>query len=59
MKGEPLSLVVAAGPYTVNENLLFEAFETLVDKVLEDRPDVFILVSGVTCCNATRSVNCY
>ncbi|KIR52809.1 DNA polymerase alpha subunit B [Cryptococcus gattii Ru294] len=44
MKGEPLSLVVAAGPYTVNENLLFEAFETLVDKVLEDRPDVFILL---------------
>lgn len=59
LKGEPLSLVVAAGPYTLNENLLFEPFETLVDKVLEDRPDVFILVSGVTCCNATRSVNCY
>lgn len=59
LKGEPLSLMIAAGPYTLNENLLFEPFETLVDKVLEDRPDVFILVSGVTCCNATRSVNYY
>ncbi|KAE8542848.1 hypothetical protein D1P53_000911 [Cryptococcus gattii VGV] len=44
LKGEPLSLMVAAGPYTLNENLLFEPFETLVDKVLEDRPDVFILL---------------
>ncbi|KIR70914.1 DNA polymerase alpha subunit B [Cryptococcus deuterogattii CA1014] len=44
LKGEPLSLMIAAGPYTLNENLLFEPFETLVDKVLEDRPDVFILL---------------
>ncbi|OXM76137.1 DNA polymerase alpha subunit B [Cryptococcus neoformans Bt63] len=44
LKGEPLSLMVAAGPYTLNENLFFEPFETLVDKVLEDRPDVLILL---------------
>lgn len=48
LKGEPLSLMVAAGPYTLNENLFFEPFETLVDKVLEDRPDVLILVSTVS-----------
>lgn len=48
LKGEPLSLMVAAGPYTLNENLFFQPFETLVDKVLEDRPDVLILVSTVS-----------
>lgn len=48
LKGEPLSFMVAAGPYTLNENLFFQPFETLVDKVLEDRPDVLILVSTVS-----------
>lgn len=46
--GEPISMVVAAGPYTLDSNLDYEPFSALVENAIEERPDVLILVSGVS-----------
>jgi len=44
LSGQPLKLITAAGPYTLNDNLLFEPFAALMDRVNRERPDVLLLV---------------
>ncbi|KAF9977680.1 DNA-directed DNA polymerase alpha subunit pol12 [Actinomortierella ambigua] len=44
MGGQPMKIVVASGPYTFTDNLLFEPFEALMEKVDKERPDVLILM---------------
>lgn len=39
----PLSVFVASGPYTTDDNLLFESLEELCKKAAEQKPDVVIL----------------
>lgn len=41
--GKPLSIVMAAGPYTTSDNLDYEALKDLLLKALESQPDVLIL----------------
>jgi len=43
--GLPISLYVAAGPYTLDSNLGYEPLDALMDVVCDERPDVVILVS--------------
>lgn len=40
----PLNIVVAAGPYTADNNLLFEPLEEICRRVAETCPDVLILL---------------
>ncbi|KAG0052842.1 DNA-directed DNA polymerase alpha subunit pol12 [Gryganskiella cystojenkinii] len=42
--GQPLKMITAAGPYTLNDNLLFEPFAALMDRVNKERPDVLLLM---------------
>jgi DNA polymerase alpha subunit B len=42
--GAPLSLVVAVGPFTTSDNLEYEPLRVLLGKMLEDKPDVLVLV---------------
>ncbi|GJJ78996.1 DNA polymerase alpha subunit B [Entomortierella parvispora] len=42
--GQPLKMITAAGPYTLNDNLLFEPFAALMDRVNKERPDVLLLI---------------
>jgi DNA polymerase alpha subunit B len=46
LNGEPTSVIVAAGPYTLDSDLLFEPLEALLEAAKNDRPDVLILVSA-------------
>ncbi|KAF9185297.1 DNA-directed DNA polymerase alpha subunit pol12, partial [Haplosporangium sp. Z 11] len=43
MGGQPLKIIAAAGPYTLNDNLLFEPFAALMEHVAKERPDVLLL----------------
>jgi hypothetical protein len=45
LAGNPLSMAVAAGPYTLDDDLNYEPLEALVNVVIDERPDVLILVS--------------
>jgi hypothetical protein len=38
-------MVVAAGPYTLDDDLNYEPLEALVNVVIDERPDVLILAS--------------
>ncbi|KAF9375802.1 DNA-directed DNA polymerase alpha subunit pol12 [Podila verticillata] len=42
--GQPVKIVTAAGPYTLNDNLLFEPFAALMDHVNKERPDILLLM---------------
>jgi DNA polymerase alpha subunit B len=42
--GKPLSVTVAAGPFTTADNLNYEPLEQLLSKALVDKPDVMIFV---------------
>ncbi|KAG0233664.1 DNA-directed DNA polymerase alpha subunit pol12 [Actinomortierella wolfii] len=44
MGGQPIKIIVASGPYTFTDNLLFEPFEALMERVDMERPDVLILM---------------
>ncbi|KAI8354395.1 DNA polymerase alpha/epsilon subunit B-domain-containing protein [Mortierella sp. GBAus27b] len=44
MRGRPLKVIAAAGPYTLNDNLLFEPFAALMQHVNKERPDVLLLM---------------
>ncbi|KAF9189903.1 DNA-directed DNA polymerase alpha subunit pol12 [Haplosporangium sp. Z 767] len=44
MGGQPLKIIAAAGPYTLNDNLLFEPFAALMEHVAKERPDVLLLM---------------
>ena len=46
LNGEPVSMVVAAGPYTLDDNLDYEPLDALMEVVLDERPDVLIMVSN-------------
>jgi hypothetical protein len=41
--GQPLHIIVAAGPYTTSENLLYEPFEALLTHIIRVKPDVVVL----------------
>ena len=45
LAGGPLSVVVAAGPYTVERDLDFAPLAALVESIGKERPDLVILVS--------------
>ncbi|KAF9903629.1 DNA-directed DNA polymerase alpha subunit pol12 [Linnemannia zychae] len=44
MAGQPIKMIVAAGPYTLSDNLLFEPFAALMEHVNAERPDVLLLM---------------
>ncbi|KAG0013498.1 DNA-directed DNA polymerase alpha subunit pol12 [Entomortierella chlamydospora] len=41
--GQPIKMIVAAGPYTLSDNLLFEPFSALMNHVSVERPDILLL----------------
>lgn len=45
LRGQPLSMMVAAGPYTLDDDLLYQPLSALIDVAIEERPDALILVS--------------
>eukprot|EP00850_Spirogloea_muscicola_P009779 SM000055S18313 [mRNA] locus=s55:615811:620704:- [translate_table: standard] len=45
---DSLKVIVAAGPYTTSDNLLYEPLEELLDYALEQRPNLLILVLTFT-----------
>lgn len=49
LSGRSASLIVAAGPFTLDTNLAYEPFEALMDVVKADRPDLLVLVSPSSC----------
>jgi len=44
LAGQPVSMIVASGPYTLDDDLLYAPLEALVDLAIDERPDVLILV---------------
>lgn len=44
MAGQPMKMIVAAGPYTLSDNLLFEPFAALMEHVNTERPDILLLM---------------
>lgn len=48
LDGEPLQLVVAAGPYTTEETLEYVPLVALIDELIRSPPDVLVLVSFST-----------
>lgn len=44
---EPLQIVVAAGPFTVSDNLLYEPLDDLIKYVLEHKPHVLVLIGPI------------
>ncbi|KAF9918036.1 DNA-directed DNA polymerase alpha subunit pol12 [Lobosporangium transversale] len=44
LAGQPIKIIAAAGPYTLNDNLLFEPFSALMEHVNSERPDVLLLM---------------
>jgi DNA polymerase alpha subunit B len=45
LAGAPMSVHIAAGPYTLDHNLGYEPLDALMDVACDERPDVLILVS--------------
>ncbi|KAF9172395.1 DNA-directed DNA polymerase alpha subunit pol12 [Mortierella sp. AD010] len=41
--GQPIKMIVAAGPYTLSDNLLFEPLSALMNHVSVERPDILLL----------------
>ena len=42
--GKPITVFVAAGPFTTTENLSYDPFRDLLGKVLDVKPDLLILI---------------
>ncbi|KAF9359045.1 DNA-directed DNA polymerase alpha subunit pol12 [Mortierella sp. AD094] len=42
--GQPIKMIVAAGPYTLSDNLLFEPFSALMNHISVERPDILLLM---------------
>jgi DNA polymerase alpha subunit B len=40
-----VSIMVAAGPFTLDDDLLYQPLSALLEVVVEERPDILILVS--------------
>lgn len=47
LDGEPLSVIAACGPYTVDENLDYAPLAALLEEAANLKPDALILVSLV------------
>lgn len=48
--GDPMSVLVAAGPYTLESDLEFEPLEALIGLAKQEKPDVLILVRTALHC---------
>ncbi|WVR05995.1 hypothetical protein IAU60_003023 [Kwoniella sp. DSM 27419] len=44
LSGEPLSMITAAGPYTLEDDLTFAPLDALIRVASDDRPDVLLLL---------------
>ena len=44
LQGQPLSIIIAAGPFTLDTDLDYEPLDALMEVVRDDRPDALILV---------------
>ncbi len=47
MGGQPISVMLGAGPFTLDTDVLFEPLDALMEAARTERPDVLILVSGI------------
>lgn len=47
LDGQPMSVVVACGPYTVEENLSFAPLSALLEEMSNLRPDLLVLVRQI------------
>jgi hypothetical protein len=45
LAGQPISMMLAAGPFTLDDDFTYAPLEALIDKAIQERPDVLILVS--------------
>lgn len=43
-KGQPLDICVAAGPYTLDDDLTYQPLEDLLQTLASEQPDILILV---------------
>lgn len=46
LSGLPISVHVAAGPYSLDTDLLYEPLDALIEVACDERPDVLIMVSS-------------
>ncbi|KAF9417017.1 DNA-directed DNA polymerase alpha subunit pol12 [Entomortierella beljakovae] len=44
LEGQPIKMIVASGPYTLNDSLSFEPFAALMKHVGVERPDILLLM---------------
>ncbi|KAJ3217881.1 hypothetical protein HK099_005307 [Clydaea vesicula] len=56
-KGEPSNIFVASGPFTLEENLFFEPFEEFTLKVIEEKPNIVLLLGPFLDCNHQKIVD--
>lgn len=47
LDGQPMSVVVSCGPYTVDENLAFAPLAALLEEMANVKPDLLVLVSDL------------
>ena len=52
LAGQPFSMTIASGPYTLDDDMTYAPLQALIDTAIEERPDVLILVSS--CHDTTR-----
>lgn len=45
LDGRPMSIILASGPFTTEDNLDYAPFEALIDEARRSKPDVLILVN--------------
>ncbi|KAL7424793.1 DNA-directed DNA polymerase alpha subunit pol12 [Cryptotrichosporon argae] len=44
LQSQPISMSIAAGPYTYDDDLIFSPFSALIDVAIAERPDVLVLL---------------
>lgn len=44
LDGKPMTIMLAAGPFTTEDNLDYAPLQALIDEAKQSRPDVLILV---------------
>ncbi|CAG8456829.1 1626_t:CDS:10 [Paraglomus occultum] len=44
LNGQPMTIVIASGPYTLNTNLQYQPFLDFINKMKTEKPDVLILL---------------
>jgi len=54
LNGSPMSVIVSAGPYTVDSDLDYEPLDEFLGLVKEEKPDVLIMVSFEVPCSSSR-----